>query len=289
MARRYDSRTTIFSPEGRLFQVEYAMEAISHAGTVLAVLSKEGVAMAAEKKVTGKLLDLSLAPGGQGMGGEGAEAWMGGGGEKIFLLNNNILAGLAGITSDANSLVNFARNSAQRHLFTYDEDIPVEMLVQRLCDMKQGYTQYGGLRPFGVSLLYMGWDPLYGFQLYQSDPSGNFSGWKATCIGANNSSAASLLKQDYKDDLSLEDARDLCLKVMSKTMDSTKLSSDKLEFATMTLHPKSKQPLAKIYRPAELDALLREMELGGTQEEQVGVGEGSGGGGGGEGNVAMST
>ena len=75
----------------------------------------------------------------------------------------------------------------------------------------------------------MGWDPLYGFQLYQSDPSGNFSGWKATCIGANNSSAASLLKQDYKDDLSLEDARDLCLKVMSKTMDSTKLSSDKRE------------------------------------------------------------
>lgn len=289
MARRYDSRTTIFSPEGRLFQVEYAIEAISHAGTVLAVLSKEGIALAAEKKVTGKLLDLSLAPGGSGMGGEGAEAWMGGGGEKIFLLNNNILAGLAGITSDANSLVNFARNSAQRHLFTYNEDIPVEMLVQRLCDMKQGYTQYGGLRPFGVALLYVGWDPLYGFQLYQSDPSGNYSGWKATCIGANNSSAASLLKQDYKDDLSLEDAMSLCLKTMSKTMDTTKLSSEKLEFATMTLHSQSKQPLAKIYRPAELDELLRKYELGGTKDEQIGVGEGSGGGGGGEGNVAMST
>lgn len=289
MARRYDSRTTIFSPEGRLFQVEYAMEAISHAGTVLAVASKEGIAMAAEKKVTGKLLDLSLAPGGEGMGGEGAEAWMGGGGEKIFLLNNNILAGLAGITSDANSLVNFARNAAQQHLFTYDEDIPVEMLVQRLCDMKQGYTQYGGLRPFGVSLLYMGWDPLYGFQLYHSDPSGNYSGWKATCVGANHSSATSLLKQDYKDDLSLEDAQALCLKVMSKTMDSTKLGSEKLEFATMTLHPETKQPLAKIYRPSELDELLRKLELGGKQEDKVEAGEGTGGGGGGEGNVAMST
>lgn len=87
-----------------------------------------------------------------------------------------------------------------------------------------------GLRPFGVALLYMGWDPLYGFQLYQSDPSGNYSGWKATCIGANNSSAASLLKQDYKDDLTLEEARDLCLKVMSKTMDSTKLGSEKREY-----------------------------------------------------------
>ncbi|ORX39332.1 putative proteasome subunit alpha type 4 [Kockovaella imperatae] len=288
MARRYDSRTTIFSPEGRLFQVEYAMEAISHAGTVLAVLSKEGIALAAEKKVTGKLLDLSLAPGGQ-MGGEGNQAWLGGGGEKIFLLNNNILAGLAGITSDANSLVNFSRNAAQQHLFTYDEDIPVEMLVQRLCDMKQGYTQFGGLRPFGVALLYVGWDSLHGFQLYQSDPSGNYSGWKATCIGANHSSATSLLKQDYKDDLTLEEARSLCLKTMSKTMDSTKLGSEKLEFATMTLDPKTKQPLAKIYRPNELDALLRQLELGGTSDDQVGVGEATGGGGGDEGNVAMST
>ncbi|TYJ57352.1 hypothetical protein B9479_001891 [Cryptococcus floricola] len=286
MARRYDSRTTIFSPEGRLYQVEYAMEAISHAGTVLAVLSKEGIALAAEKKVTGKLLDLSLAPG-AGVGGEGAEAWMGGGGEKIFLLNNNILAGLAGITSDANSLVNFARNSAQQHLFTYDEDIPVEMLVQRLCDMKQGYTQFGGLRPFGVALLYVGWDPLYGFQLYQSDPSGNYSGWKATCVGANHSSATSLLKQDYKEDLSLEDAKALCLKVMSKTMDSTKLSSEKLEFATMTLDGKTQQPLAKIFRASELDELLQKLELGGTQEDVAA--EGTGGGGGGEGNVAMST
>ncbi|GMK57152.1 hypothetical protein CspeluHIS016_0309920 [Cutaneotrichosporon spelunceum] len=287
MARRYDSRTTIFSPEGRLFQVEYAMEAISHAGTVLAVLSKEGIALAAEKKVTGKLLDLSLAPGGSGKGGEGSEAWMGGGGEKIFLLNNNILAGLAGITSDANSLVNYARNSAQRHLYTYDEDIPVEMLVQRLCDMKQGYTQFGGLRPFGVSLLYVGWDPLYGFQLYQSDPSGNYSGWKATCIGANHSSAASLLKQDYKDDITLEEAKGLCLKTMAKTMDSTKLSSEKLEFATMTLVPGAKQPLAKIYGAGELDELLQKLELGGTKEEQIGVGEGSGGGD--AGNIAVST
>lgn len=86
-----------------------------------------------------------------------------------------------------------------------------------------------GLRPFGVALLYMGWDPLHGFQLYQSGPSGNYSGWKATCIGSNHSAATSLLKQDYKDDLSLEDARQLCLKVMSKTMDSTKLGSEKRE------------------------------------------------------------
>ncbi|KAI5123899.1 hypothetical protein M0805_005715 [Coniferiporia weirii] len=251
MARRYDSRTTIFSPEGRLYQIEYAMEAISHAGSVLGVLAKDGVVLAAEKKVTGKLLDLS----GTTTGGYG------GSGEKIFLLNSNVVAGVAGFTADAMSLVNYARQAAQRHLFSYDEDIPVEQLAQRLCDLKQGYTQYGGLRPFGVSLLYAGWDPHYEFQLYHSDPSGNYSGWKATCIGANSGTAQSLLKQDYKDDISMEEAIGLVLKTMSKTMDSTTLGSEKLEFATLTLDPVTKTPRAKIYRPAEVDALLKKHNL----------------------------
>ncbi|CAG8706063.1 1989_t:CDS:2, partial [Cetraspora pellucida] len=100
-------------------------------------------------------------------------------------------------------------------------------MVQRLCDLKQGYTQYGGLRPFGVSFIYAGHDSHYGFQLYHSDPSGNYGGWKATCIGANNASAQSLLKQDYKDEITLKEARELAAKVLSKTMDSTTLSSEK--------------------------------------------------------------
>lgn len=246
MARRYDSRTTIFSPEGRLYQIEYAMEAISHAGTVLGVLAKDGVVLAAEKRVTGKLLDLSTKEGG-GYGGSG---------EKMFLLNSNVIGGVAGITSDANSLVNYARTVAQRHLLRYNEDIPVELLAQRLCDLKQGYTQYGGLRPFGVSILYAGFDPHYRFQLYHSDPSGNYSGWKATCIGANSGTAQSLLKQEYKDDISIEEAIGLVLRVMSKTMDSTTLGSEKLEFAVLTYDDAAKQPKAKIYRPSEIDALL---------------------------------
>ncbi|KZP34470.1 N-terminal nucleophile aminohydrolase [Athelia psychrophila] len=257
MARRYDSRTTIFSPEGRLYQIEYAMEAISHAGTVLGVLAKDGVVLAAEKKVTGKLLDLSGAK----------EGGYGGSGEKIYLLNSNVIGGVAGFTADANSLVNYARTAAQRHLLSYNEDIPVELLAQRLCDMKQGYTQYGGLRPFGVSLLYAGYDSHYHFQLYHSDPSGNYSGWKATCIGANNGTAQSLLKQEYKDDIEVKDAIGLVLRVMSKTMDSTTLGSEKLEFAVLTLDPETKQPNAKIYKPAEIDALLQKEGLGKKEED----------------------
>lgn len=107
---------------------------------------------------------------------------------SIFLSPSlsNTLTGIAGYTADATSLINYARTAAQNHLLNYNDDIPVEALVQKLCDLKQGYTQHGGLRPFGVSLLYVGYDELYGFQLYQSDPSGNYSGWKATAIGANN-------------------------------------------------------------------------------------------------------
>lgn len=96
-----------------------------------------------------------------------------------------------------------------------------------------GCLNVKGLRPFGVSLLYAGWDPHYQFQLYHSDPSGNYSGWKATCIGANNGTAQSLLKQEYKDDISLDDAIALVLKTLSKTMDSTTLGSEKRMFIDM--------------------------------------------------------
>ncbi|KAL1922442.1 uncharacterized protein VTP21DRAFT_9981 [Calcarisporiella thermophila] len=247
MARRYDARTTIFSPEGRLYQVEYAMEAISHAGTVLGILAKDGIALAAEKKVTGKLLEQSITS------------------EKIYVLNDNMICGVAGITADANILIAQARVHAQRYLYTYNEEIPCEQLVQRLCDVKQGYTQYGGLRPFGVSFIYAGWDTQYGFQLYHSDPSGNYGGWKATCIGANNASAQSILKQDYKDDMTLQEACSLAVKVLSKTMDSTSLNNEKLEFATIRLVEGKIHH--HIFTAGEIDSLLKENEVGGEKVE----------------------
>ncbi|PSN55910.1 Proteasome subunit alpha type-4 [Blattella germanica] len=170
MARRYDTRTTIFSPEGRLYQVEYAMEAISHAGTCLGILANDGILLAAEKKNTNKLLD---------------EVFFS---EKIYKLN----------------------------------------------DLKSFIT-FPGKRPFGVSILYMGWDKHYGYQLYQSDPSGNYGGWKATCIGNNSAAAVSILKQEYNEgETVLKDAMALAIKVLSKTLDMTKLTAEKVEMATLT-------------------------------------------------------
>eukprot|EP01121_Diplochlamys_sp_Union-15-3_P001745 TRINITY_DN1151_c0_g1_i1.p1 TRINITY_DN1151_c0_g1~~TRINITY_DN1151_c0_g1_i1.p1 ORF type:complete len:252 (+),score=35.87 TRINITY_DN1151_c0_g1_i1:54-758(+) len=216
MARRYDSRTTIFSPEGRLYQVEYAMEAISHAGTCVGILTKHGIVLGAEKKVTSKLLEATATP------------------EKMYKIDQHIAVAVAGITSDANILVNYNRLSAQRYLYAYQNPTPVEDLVRSLCDLKQGYTQMGGLRPFGVSFLFAGWDELYGFQLYQSDPSGNYGGYKATAIGQGHQRAQGILKTDWKEDLSLEDASKLALKVLSKTMDSTTLSHEKRMYSNFT-------------------------------------------------------
>lgn len=142
-------------------------------------------------------------------------------------LNSNVAVAVAGMTADAGILINSARIQAQNYLKTYNEEIPVELLVRRLCDIKQGYTQHGGLRPFGVSFIYAGYDERYDYQLYTSNPSGNYSGWKATSIGANNAAAQTLLKQDYKNDITLNQASELALKVLSKTMDTTTLSSEK--------------------------------------------------------------
>ena len=142
-------------------------------------------------------------------------------------LSSNIACSVAGIAADANVLINELRIYAQQHYYWYSEHIPVEELVMDLCDLKQRYTQFGGQRPFGVSFLYMGWDPHFGFQLYQSDPSGNYGGWKATCIGSNYMAANSILKQDYKDTPTLSEALDLAIKVLSKSIDSAKLTPSK--------------------------------------------------------------
>jgi len=197
--------------------VEYAMEAIGHAGTCLGILAKDGIVLAAERRNTNKLLDEVFHS------------------EKIYKLNDDMVCSVAGITSDANLLTNELRLIGQRYKYQYQESIPCEQLVSWLCDIKQAYTQSGGKRPFGVSILYMGYDEHFGFQLYQSDPSGNYGGWKATCIGNNWNAAVSMLKQEYKeDDTSLQEALDLSVKVLSKTLDMTKLTPEKIELATLT-------------------------------------------------------
>lgn len=225
------------------------MEAIRHAGMCIGILTPEGIVLAAEKKNTAKLLDSGSFP------------------EKIFQIDGHIACAVGGISADANTLINRLRIQAQSYRQECQDMVPCEFLVRRVADHKQAYTQIGGLRPYGVSLLYMGWDRQNGFQLYQSDPSGNYSGWYATCIGGNQENALLTLKQDYKEGCSMREALLLVVKVLGKTLDSTTLTSEKLEFATLKLH--NGQPKFEVWSPESITNLLKEgAEIRKKEEEE---------------------
>lgn len=217
MARRYDRNVTTFSPEGRLHQVEYAVEAINNAGTAVGILASDGVVMAGEKQKVTKLLEAPKSS------------------EKIYKLDEHVATVVAGLTADANILINEARLAAQRYRYQYGEPIPVEQLVERVCNHKQLYTQYGGQRPFGVKFLFAGYDEHVGYQLYLSDPSGNYGGWKATCMGQNGNAGQSLLKNEYEETMTTDQCVKLALKVLHKTMES--LTADNLDLFSLTRSP----------------------------------------------------
>ena len=182
MAGRYDRRTTTFSPDGRLFQVEYAMEAIRQAGASVGIVFDSGVILVGEKKLQSKL-------------------WIPEKSEKFRKISSNIIVSIAGLSSDANLLCEDAQLQAARYKYKYQQNMPIEMCVHGVCNWAQSMTQYGGLRPFGVSMLWAGWTINDGFQLFHSDPSGNYAEWQATAIGNNSKNAQSILKEDYKENM----------------------------------------------------------------------------------------
>jgi len=208
------------------------------AGSTIGVLAQDGIVLAGEKKTTSKLLD------------QGKQH------EKIFQINGQLFCAVAGLTSDANVLINKLRVSAGQHVFTYGEPIPVETLVTGICDVKQGYTQFGGLRPFGVSFLVAGYDENFGFQLYHTDPSGNFSSWKAYAIGLNNNTAQQIMRQDWNEDLKLPGALELAAKVLVKTMDTATPNAEKLEFAVVQMTPNG--PKFRMLKDDEVNKLMKD-------------------------------
>lgn len=213
------------------------MEAINLAGSTVGVLAEDGVVLAGEKKTTSKLLD------------QGKQH------EKLFQLDSTMCCAVAGITSDANILINKLRLTAQQHVYSYGESMPVEQLVTSICDYKQGYTQFGGLRPFGVSFLVAGHDNSHGFQLYHTDPSGNFSGWKAYAIGINNNTAQQIMRQDWKPGMKVQEALELAAKVLVKTMDTTSPNAEKLEFAVVEKTPEGHVRF-RVLKDAEINKLM---------------------------------
>ena len=200
----YDRVITVFSPDGRLFQVEYAMELVNRGATILGIECSEGVVLGAEETVETSLED-----------SEGS--W------KIFKIDDHVAAAIVGLSSDARTLIDQARIYAQSNKLTYDEPIDLEVITKRICDIKQLYTQHAGVRPFGVSLVFGGVDKT-GNRLFGTHASGAYRGYKATAMGAGRETVLNILKEEYREDMSLEDAVRLAVKCLTKALEARQLA-----------------------------------------------------------------
>ncbi|KAI9594848.1 nucleophile aminohydrolase [Syncephalis fuscata] len=186
MSDRYNFSLTTFSPAGKLGQIEHALQAVSQGVTSVGIRANNGVVIATEKKSATPLVDDASL-------------------EKVSLVCDNVGLVYSGMGPDARVLVNKARKEAQKYKRLYGENPPAMVLVREIANIMQEYTQSGGVRPFGVSLLVAGFDER-GPSLYQVDPSGTYFAWKASAIGKNMVNAKTFLEKRYNEELELEDA-----------------------------------------------------------------------------------
>jgi proteasome alpha subunit len=198
----YDRAITVFSPDGRLFQVEYAMELVNRGATITGVQCAEGVVLGAEENIE----DLE----------EAEYSW------KIFKVDEHVGAAIVGLSSDARILIDQARIYAQSNRLTYDEPIDVEVGTKRICDIMQMYTQHAGVRPFGVSIIFGGVDKT-GIRVFGTHPSGTYRGYKAIALGAGRETVLAILKDEYREDLSLEENTKLTVKCLVKALEDRQL------------------------------------------------------------------
>lgn len=194
MVMGYDRALTIFSPDGKLYQVEYAFQAVRQGWSSLGIRVNEGVVLAAEKAMIKPLIDISNL-------------------EKVVAIDTHVGATFAGFGSDGRILIDHARLIAIRHRLTYGEPVPVEYLTRSICDVKQMYTQHGGVRPFGVSLIIGGVDAT-GPKLLKTDPAGQYFSYFATAIGRGETRIEEVLEKGYRSDMSLEDAVKLAIRAL---------------------------------------------------------------------------
>jgi len=183
----YSFSLTTFSRTGKLLQIEYALNAVANGRTSLGICTKDGVVIATDKKFQSSLVDSDDV-------------------RKVERVNDGTGFVYSGVGPDYRVLVRKARKSSQSYYLLYREQMPVTQLVKSTASVMQEYTQSGGVRPFGVSLLVAGVDGDGTPRLYQVDPSGAYFGWKATAIGKNYVNAKNFLEKRYADDMELEDA-----------------------------------------------------------------------------------
>lgn len=194
----YDRAITMFSPDGRLLQVEYAKKTVRQGSTAIAIVCADGVLFVTDKRI----IDSLVVP----------EAV-----EKIWQIDEHMGATASGILSDARVLIERAQLKAQQHRITYDSPIDTLSIVKDVCDLKQICTQSGGLRPFGVSLLIAGIED-HTPRLFETDPTGIFFQYKATAIGEGEVEIEEILRSEYRPDITIEEGLKLSLKSLQKVL-----------------------------------------------------------------------
>jgi proteasome alpha subunit len=195
----YDRAITMFSPDGRLLQVEYAKKTVKQGSTSMGIVCKDGVVLVTDKRIVDSLIIPESV-------------------EKIWVIDDHIATTAAGIISDARVLVERAQLFAQQNRVTYDSPIDTASIVKDICSLKQMCTQSGGLRPFGVSMLISGVDK-DGPKLYCTDPTGIFFKYKATVIGEGETNLLEDLHKKYKDDITVNEAIKLSIDLLKKFLD----------------------------------------------------------------------
>ncbi|WP_142856519.1 archaeal proteasome endopeptidase complex subunit alpha [Salinigranum halophilum] len=239
----YDRGITIFSPDGRLYQVEYAREAVKRGTASIGIRTPEGVVLAADKRSRSPLMEPTSV-------------------EKIHKADDHIGIASAGHVADARQLIDFARRQAQINQLRYGEPIGIETLTKEITDHIQQYTQVGGARPFGVALLIAGVEngtP----RLYETDPSGTPYEWKAVSIGANRGDLQEYLEESYADDLSLDDGVELALKAIASTNDD-ELAPEGVDVAKVPVD----EPMFEELSNDHVESHLAELDLLPSEEDK---------------------
>ncbi|PVU86967.1 hypothetical protein BB559_006297 [Furculomyces boomerangus] len=231
----YDRHITIFSPEGRLYQVEYAFKAISKDGiTSVGIRGNDSVVIAVQKKIPDNLIDPSTVT-------------------HLFKITPTIGCVATGLIADAKAQITKARAEAADFRYKYGYEISADLLAKRIANINQVYTQKAFMRPYGVSLMIIGVDVEKGPQLYKVDPAGYFIGYKATAAGAKQQEAMNYLEKKMKKtpDLNTEQAIEAAVDTLSSVL-ATHLKSSEIEIAIVSVD----NPNFRIFTTQEIDDIL---------------------------------
>jgi proteasome alpha subunit len=231
----YDRAITMFSPDGRLLQVEYAKKTVRQGSTAIGLACSDGVLLVADKRIVDRMVIPESV-------------------EKIFKIDDHIGATASGIISDARVLVERAQIRAQQHTLTYDTPVDTITIVKDICSLKQVCTQSGGLRPFGVSVIVAGIDN-DGPKVYETDPTGIFFQFKATAIGEGEVEIEDILSKEFKDSITIEEGLKLCLRALNQVLDKN-FSAERVAAAYIRTDEKVFREVSK----ANIDRVLKDVK-----------------------------